>query len=479
MLFWTPDAVVLVDASTLRVIRRVPARTWSAALSPDGRSAGLGGDDGSVRILDLETGKPRTLAGRHEDRVQGLVFSSDGRTLATKSDDSRVLIWDLRAGNVRETLTGHTGAIPSIEASADGRTLYTAGLDKRIIVWDLAGDRRLAPSFQAHSFRQAGFADYPPPLAVSPSGRIVAAGRPEGGVSLHDALTLRHLRDIPGNDKGPVAAVEFSPDGAAVAVTGEAGAVELRNVTTGRLLRPPLPGLGHPAQALGLSPDGERLAVADLDGNLRLLDLKTGAVRRPPRLDGSPLHLSFSPDGKTLAVGLGERTELRDGRSLGLVARLQGSAARGRGEGNWARFSPDGRLLAVAADDGYTRLWDVATRRRAGAVLAGHEDGVVTAEFSPDGRMLATSGFDGTVILWDLRSRRSLGTLPGAVGFTTTRFSPDGRRLFVLRETGLALRWEVTPDAWSQHACRVAGRDLTRAEWAEFVPDEDYRRVCR
>ena len=92
--------------------------------------------------------------------------------------------------------------------------------------------------------------------------------------------------------------------------------------------------------------------------------------------------------------------------------------------------------------------------------------------------MLATSGGDGTVILWDVASRRALGTLPGPLSHATARFTPDGRHLFVLRDSGAAERWEVDPDAWSRHACRVASRDLTRAEWDEFVPDQDYRPVC-
>ena len=64
------------------------------------------------------------------------------------------------------------------------------------------------------------------------------------------------------------------------------------------------------------------------------------------------------------------------------------------------------------------------------------------------------------------------------LGWLTARFTPDGRQLFVLRDSGDAERWDVDPDAWSEHACRVAGRELTRAEWSEFVPGHDYRRVC-
>ena len=102
--------------------------------------------------------------------------------------------------------------------------------------------------------------------------------------------------------------------------------------------------------------------------------------------------------------------------------------------------------------------------------LRDHEFDVFDAEFSPDGRMLATSGFDGTAILWDVESRRALGTLPGILGPASVRFTPDGRRLFVLDDTGRGQRWEVSPDAWSRYACRVAGRELTRAEWERVDP---------
>ena len=130
------------------------------------------------------------------------------------------------------------------------------------------------------------------------------------------------------------------------------------------------------------------------------------------RLEAFAISLSFSPDGKLLAIGLADRgTELRDGRSLRVVARLRGGTGEDADRG--VRFSPDGRLLAVTSNLGYTQLWDVATRRRAGSRLTGHEGRVVGAEFSPDGRMLATTGSDGTVILWDVESRRALGTLPG------------------------------------------------------------------
>jgi len=92
-------------------------------------------------------------------------------------------------------------------------------------------------------------------------------------------------------------------------------------------------------------------------------------------------------------------------------------------------FSPDGRLLASAGQDGKAKIWNASTGRLV-FTLNGHEKAVNDVVFSPDGKWLVTASGDGMVKLWDPatgQQQHSFVAQTGAV--STIDISPDGRYL--------------------------------------------------
>src|SRR5262245_60777284 len=92
-------------------------------------------------------------------------------------------------------------------------------------------------------------------------------------------------------------------------------------------------------------------------------------------------------------------------------------------------FSPDGGLLASAAEDRtVVSVWGAVAGRHP-ADLGGHKDHVTCLAFNPTNATLATGDRRGNVLLWDAAAGRLLSPLPLAEGGSQTclAFSPDGR----------------------------------------------------
>lgn len=54
----------------------------------------------------------------------------------------------------------------------------------------------------------------------------------------------------------------------------------------------------------------------------------------------------------------------------------------------------------------------------------------------------------------------------------------EGRTVVTLTEDKGVQRWVISPEALLDHACNVAGRNLTQAEWSTALPNLPYAQTC-
>lgn len=489
------------------------------AFSPDGRLlAGAGSDGrtdtGHITLWDVATGKPLGAPLLESSGgVTSVSFSPHGHTLVSASssgnnDAGVIRLWDVATRQQLGVLPRWSQGLNELAFNRDGHLLagasVSSGGEGAVGIWDVATGHQTAalPHPGIHIQEVAS-------VAFSPDGRTVVttdAGRGNG-------IGLLHLRDVATGKQtavltdreGQPSRIVYSPDGrylAADSWNGKGDAtVRLWDVATGT--QSSTFRASGQVLALAFSPDGRLLAVGDINpddplrGRVQLWGTTTG---RPAAVFPEPQEkvysIAFSPDGRTLATGGVWGTtrlwEVATGRQIGTLTH---PPARGNvANVDSVAFSPDGRLLATSggeSDSGTTRLWEVATRRQV-AVLPDPDRWVQAVAFSPDGRTLATGsggGRDGSgmVRLWDVATGRQISeAVNPAADITSLAFSPDGRTLATnssgSEQSMEILRlWNVGVPADTdlvKAVCAIAGRPLTPAEWAQYIPEVPFRPTC-
>ena len=332
--------------------------------------SGLYGKQSDLTVMPFSSGRlvdtspvPQVALIGHNGPITDIIYSPDGSLIATASLDGSIRLWDATDGSSIRMLDGHRGGVNSIAFSPDGQQIVSGSDDRTAIIWNVT-----------------------------------------------DGSVQRVLSSLM---ESRVVEVEYSPDGSLIALGGNRCVIELRRVPSGILSRsivpigcaPGSPGGSVDFWGLEFSPDGKRVLTGDgrpcCGGEI--LQWTDTANYTPPEIlkTGNVVvrDMALSPDGSEIAlafVGLSDFW-LLDAATGIPKAVLSDHVFRV----NDVEYSPDGSLLASAANDTGIGIWRASDGTLL-KMLHEHRMQATSVAFSPDGLNLATGSQEGEIHIWNV-----------------------------------------------------------------------------
>jgi WD40 repeat protein len=451
----------------LRSLQGHLATVTAVAVRPDGAQAASGSEDGAIRVWDLGEDQ-HTAKADAADSLWAVAFSPDGKRVAAAGADKAVRVYDPETGKLLATLTGAKSAITSLAFLPDSNRLVAAGADQVLVVWDVDQGK---PAGELAGHESAVLS-----VAAAADGKLVVSGSADKTARGFDPGAGKQVWKWEG--KSAVCAVAVRKGNTSAAVGSADGSLSALDLSG-----PAPKAVTQPAHVAGVScvaysPDGSRLASVGGDGVLRVWTVGADGNFAPlvrfdppagkPGVPPSALTgVAFSPDGRYVAaVGADATARVWDVQTKSEVRGL-------RGHTDWATavaFSPDGRYLASVGveKDRALRLFELPPLEPAGG--GGHALAVNAVAVSPDGRLAATAATDQTIKVWDLATGKEVATLignadtPYALAFLGNDALVMGGSL-PTRDAGRLHVWGLNPG-------RLA-RAMTTGEVFTLVPAAD------
>ncbi len=192
----------------------------SVTFSPDGKTLISGGQDGTVLLWDVSTGKPKkTLTDQDVDTdpnthfvsTHVFMFNSDGSKFAIGDKKGMIQLWDVSTWKEEQTLDGHADAITSINFSPDGRSIASTGKDGTVRLWNIDNGQQIQSiSGDKRIFWYVMF--YPNGLPLATEVARMNSRYDTEIINLWDLRTGEIIKTFDGHS-GKITGLSFSDDG--------------------------------------------------------------------------------------------------------------------------------------------------------------------------------------------------------------------------------------------------------------------------
>ncbi|MGD8753640.1 MAG: WD40 repeat domain-containing protein, partial [Anaerolineales bacterium] len=422
----------------------------AAELSPDGREALWMDEAGNLVLLDLEDrillrtfDSAPDVEGDYSHAVSALAFHSDGIHALSGHVDGSITFWDLETGGQVGDFGYGTAAIEELLVISDGSQFLSANANGEVALWDLEAEGA------RWRYQPESTGDQVYRFAFLPNKAQALFGTLDGGLILWDLDSGEQIARLGSGGStqghaGWVSALAVSPDGQLAVSGGTHGRLILWDLESGQEIHrfdevEPV-SRRSPVLSLDLSGDGTQVIAGYENGALKLWDLHSGELLQSFsgnfwNVEGVDL---FPDNQSALATTIDGGLHRWDIAAGGFERLFDGPIA------GWVEVTPsqDGRLvislvtdiihITDLAEPGQPEdllLWDLQSRQLLQRLSGVHEAAVVDAELSPDGRWALSGDARGGLVLWDLDNGGAVYTIPSDGHYVLDiAFSPDGSR---------------------------------------------------
>lgn len=382
-------------------------------ISPDSITILSKSTDNTVHLWNAITGQLLNTLDRYTDSIYDLTITPDGNTIASWSYDKTLRLYDTNTGKLHKQHklyelyehNGINGAVQTFYFIPNRTTFITRTNWACVYLWDLdTGELINKLSERTHYIKQ---------MHISPDGKTIAARCDDDVILIWDTNTGQLLNTI--NDiKGQLYQVNYSTDGSILVSSSADMTTQLWNPNTGQLIKT-ITGIYGSIDAAYFSKNANTIITSiykELDDAADALqaflwDGMTGQHITDLPYSGATSLADSSPDGKILALADGHSSHVslfdifnrQHLKTFGGHASLESC---GGGTISDVRFSHNGQTMATSSVvDATAIIWNPTTGKRL-KTLSGHTGGINAIAFTPDGKTLATASNDGTILLWDI-----------------------------------------------------------------------------